>query len=1246
MSKRLLPYFVSLVFAFVLFASNLTAIAQSAHLSEVHPPSLKDSNYGQLPLSFEANQGQTDASTQFLSHGQGYTLLLRPGEAVLALYNPKAAAKPVKLATAQPGQPSAPAGESSLTSLKLIGANFKAGISGEDRQITRTNYFLGSDPTQWHTDIPNYGRVRYRSVYEGIDLVYYGNQRQLEHDFIVAPNADPVRIVLSLGGARNPRIDPATGDLIMIDGGKDQSSLRLLKPVAYQESKGRRIAVSSSYKLFSHRRIGFALGRYNHSQPLVIDPVLVYSTYLGGSGQTSTSGVDQGNGVVVDPDGNAYIVGSTQSADFPVTSGVYQPTNHGLANYPYRNAFVSKINATGTQLIFSTYFGSSDNGIENGYTSGDQGVAIALDSDRNVYIAGYTTSTDFPTTPGAFQTVNYNQLPGGARGPTAFAAKLNASGTQLEYSTLLGGHAPVNSALGDQAVALAVDSSKYAYVAGTTSSPDFPVSAGAFQTSTASQTAAFVTKLNLDGTGIVYSTFLGSPKDGTPAGQVSAAGLALDNFGNAYVAGTTTAYNYPTTAGAFQVKTYVLPGAGNAYLTKLNSSGSALVYSTYLGGLGEATPGGGGYTGDSAQAIALDSSGSAYVAGTAVSYNFPIQGGLMQPWDSGSGSGFLAKFNPSGTALDYSTRIGGDFSTVASLAVDGSGKAFVLGLANPPYFSITSDGSLQQKTSQSQPDGVFLAKVNTAGSALEYATMFGGTGSDTPGGIAVDAGGDAFLTGNTYSTDFPVTSGAVQSIDKGTASHSAQAFLSKLALAGETSDHFLTQLTLAVSAATVTQGTPITITATTTSAAAEAATGNIVFSAVPSSPKPFSATSVALDANGVATLTTSTLAPGNYTLYATYAGDGAHLSSNSSIRANGIVSFEVVGAPSHVVWQYGFGPAVYGEAPTGWDVAARVTDSVGDPVAGVPVTFSGTSLTFTQATVVTDANGSAAVVVTPHKVGTFLMYAAASGIKNPAIFQVVITPAPLTVTLQSNSRTYGAANPVFKYTVQGLIGSDTVTVTPQTTATLTSLPGTYPISATVSGPLATNYTATVVSGTLTVGKGQLSISASNVAVTYGQAPVAPTLYTLHGFVNGDTQASATTGAPVLTSTVTATTPVGFYPIGVQKGTLASANYYFVDAYSGEGSVGVYKAKLTVRPDNFTIHVGDPLPTFTYTITGFVNSDTQASATSGAPVLTSTAPSTAKPGRFYILGNQGTLTAPNYYFARPNAATNGILTIIP
>ena len=701
-----------------------------------HPPSaIPSASYGNLPLSFEANRGQTDPSVQFLVHGQGYTLFLRPGEAILTLQPaiPKTKATP----------------EAPIVRMKLLGTDLKAAAVAENPQITRTNYFLGNNPAQWRTDIPNYSRVRYRSLYEGIDLVYYGNQRQLEHDFIVAPNANPGKIILSLSGAQTPQIDPATGDLILLAStSENKASLRLLKPITYQETNGHRTDIPTSYKLLAGNKVAFTIGSYDHTQPLVIDPVLVYSTYLGGSGQLNSGNYqgDEGNGIAVDSTGNAYVVGSTYSADFPVTTGALQSQSNAAQGQG--TIFVTKLNAAGSALIFSTYLGGS---------GGDYGFAIALDPANNVYIAGATRSTDFPVTCGAYQSTDPSTKTGTT---TPFVAALNASGNALTYSTYLGGKgaAPIYQN-GDEAEAIAVDASGSAYVAGFTSSPDFPVTANSFQPEIGGTTQnVFVTKLNPTGTGLVYSTFLGG-SGGYFGGDFGNA-IAVDKSGDAFIAGEAQSSNFPVTSGAFQT---TLKGTSNAFVTELNPAGTEEIYSTYLGGASN----------DTAQAIAVDKSGFVYVAGNTNSNDFPLTSGAVEgtgnpigPFEIGGGA-FVSKITADGSALQYSTYLEGQGTSVSGLAVDSAGAAYISGSASTyaagtfKSFQPTPDAL----ATPSETTAAFLVKLDPAATVFNYATLLGGSsviGDDQANAVALDSDANVYLTGSASSTDFPVTAGAFQ----------------------------------------------------------------------------------------------------------------------------------------------------------------------------------------------------------------------------------------------------------------------------------------------------------------------------------------------------------------------------------------------------------------------------------------------------------------------------------------------------
>jgi Beta-propeller repeat len=558
-------------------------------------------DYGQLPLSFEANEGQTAAQVRFLTQANGGTLFLTSSGAVLSLTKPVGqtflSANPAIPESGQTGMSAPPnATDGIALALDLVGANPNAAVVGLDPLPGISNYFIGNDPSQWHTNIPNYSKVEYQNVYAGINLVYYGNQQQLEYEYQLAPGADPSQIRFAVQGAERLSID-AKGDLVLHTAIGDVLEHA---PVIYQEIAGVQKRVSGQFVLLGNNEVGFQVGSYDATLPLVIDPVLSYSTYLGGNN------FDGANGIAVDGSGDAYVIGSTKSANFPITTGAFQTSYGGSGNF---EAFVTKLNASGTGLVYSTYLGGNN---------GDDGYGIAVDASGNAYVTGETSSANFPTIPGAFQT-SY----GG--GGDAFVTKLNASGTGLVYSTYLGGSS------GDNGYGIAVDGSGNAYVTGYTGSNNFPTTPGAFQTSYGGGPYdAFVTKLNATGTALVYSTYLGG--NDSDYGM----GIALDSSGNAYVAGETKSTNFPTTADAFQ-SSYGGGATYDAFVTKLNASGTGLVYSTYLGGNSL----------DYGRAIAVDGSGNVYVAGETSSNNFPTTTGAFQTSYGGGGEpdGFVAKFS-------------------------------------------------------------------------------------------------------------------------------------------------------------------------------------------------------------------------------------------------------------------------------------------------------------------------------------------------------------------------------------------------------------------------------------------------------------------------------------------------------------------------------------------------------------------------------------------------------------------------
>ena len=650
--------------------------------------------YGRLPMRFEANQGQTDEQVDFLARGSGYTLFLTPKEAVLDL---RASNAPAALR------------------MHLIGANPAPRVEGLDELPGKTNYFIGADSSEWHTDVSSYTGVGYRDVYPGIDLIYYGNQGQLEYDFVLASGADPADIRVAFEGADEITLE-AQGNLVLH---MEHGEVVLKAPVIYQELGGARLPVSGGYVLSysatgdSTNEIRFQVGAYDASRPLVIDPVLLYSTYVGGAL------IDQINGIAVDQSGAVYVAGTTFSADFP-TQGPLQT----FAGSP--DAFIAKLNADGSSLVYATYLGGS---------SSDNGNGIAVNGSGEAYVSGSTASTNFPTQ-SPLQTTSGGSF-------DAFVAKLNAAGSALVYSTYLGG-----SGL-DQAFAIAIDDNDNAYVTGEVRSTNFPL-ANPFQASSGGGFAdAFVAKIDALEHTLVYSSYLGGSDIET------ARGIAADSSGNAYVTGNTGSTNFPT-ANPLQGSKI---GTGNAFVTKVTPTGSSLVFSTYFGADG----------GQVGAGIALDSSENVYVVGYSSGANDSTSGAAQETL-GGTRDAFVTKFNAAGSAMVYSTYVGGSgIEEGRGIALDSSGNAYVMGGTDSSNFPTV----IPFQPANAGGIDVFVTKVSSDGSAFVYSSYLGGSGADftmsqfgSHGGIAVDASGNAYVGGETQSTDFP-TADALQATSGG-----------------------------------------------------------------------------------------------------------------------------------------------------------------------------------------------------------------------------------------------------------------------------------------------------------------------------------------------------------------------------------------------------------------------------------------------------------------------------------------------
>jgi hypothetical protein len=674
--------------AFALMALGSSAAAQSATPTLRTPATdsaaaKKNARaaYAKLPLAFVPNAGQTDARVRYSAQAGGASFYFTQKEAVFSF-----------------------AGKRQGLALRLafIGANPDVAIGARKRGAGKVNYLIGSDPAKWRTNLPTYGQVVYHDLWPGIDMVFRGANGQLKYEFLVRPGARVSDIRLAYRG---------TGGLSLGRGGtlKIQTPLGVMTdtaPRSYQLAGGERVAVASSYALQGRRGYGFALGPgYNPTRPLVIDPGLVYSTFVGGSGS------DQGFGIAVDATGAAYVTGLTVSTNFPTPAGAFDMSFNGVID-----AFVTKLNPLGTGLVYSTYLGGSND---------DRGFGIAADALGSAYVTGNTRSANFPTTAGAFDTTH--------NGDDAFVTKLNALGTALVYSTFLGGGSAGNG--------IALDASGAAYVTGFTSAGGVPTTPGAFDTTHNGSSDAFVTKLNSLGTALVYSTFLG----GTVSDQ--GWGIALDASGAAYVTGLTNSTDFPTTLGAFDT---THNGSSDAFVTKLNPLGTApLVYSTFLGESAN----------DQGLGIAVDALSAAHVTGVTSSTNFPTTVGAFDTtYNGGVNDAFVTKLNSLGTGLVYSSFLGGSGTDVGFGIALASGAAHVTGQTSSTNFPTTAGAF--DTTYNGGADDAFVTKLNSLGTGLDYSTFLGGNSSETSRGIALDPVGNAYVTGLTNSANFPTTVGA------------------------------------------------------------------------------------------------------------------------------------------------------------------------------------------------------------------------------------------------------------------------------------------------------------------------------------------------------------------------------------------------------------------------------------------------------------------------------------------------------
>ena len=747
--------------------------------------------YGKLPLRFEENIGQTSREVRYVAHGGKYELFLTAQEAVMALrpsghldFSPRHRFATLRNLR-ESRQNARQAKQMTALGLKLEGSNPQPKITGVDQLPGKVNYFIGNDPTQWHTDVQTFAKVKYAEVYPGIDLIFYGKENHLEYDFIVAQGANPAAIALKVNGARKMRIDSRGDVVVNVPGGE----VRLQKPLIYQQVHGKRREVSGSYTIAADHRVRFSVANYDRSEPLVVDPVLDYSTYVGGTAD------DNASGIAVDSNGNAFIAGNSSSTDFPTTSnGLITANSSGAVA-----AFVAELNPAGDTLLYSSYIAGS--------IPGETAYGVAVDpTGKAVYVTGQTLSPDFPTnsTITGFKTGNN---PGATAG-TSFLVKFDPTQTtganSFVYSTFIGGTNGTGPN-GDIGLAVAADGSGNAYVTGLTDcSPGtatdlatFPI-VGGFQTTLGNTNGggnAFLTKINTTVSGsssLISSSYLGGDAvlylgASSPGYGDAGWGVAIDSLANAYVVGTTTSSNLGSLTTTGLALTYPAGNTSNtAFFAKINTAtagSQSLSYLTYLGGTGP----------DFGYAIGTGPNNVAYLTGTTNSSNFPVSSGAYQSTGSQLGVAFVTLMDtsqPVANSLTNSTFVGGGNGDVGyGIRADAQGNAYVAGGTSSGNFPVTA-GALQTTFPAGAFGTGFVLELNPSLSALLYSSFFGGSGDgngqdiDYAAGIALNSSTppNVYIAGQTYSTNLPVAGTPVAPLHAGLNGTNSDAYVAELTL--------------------------------------------------------------------------------------------------------------------------------------------------------------------------------------------------------------------------------------------------------------------------------------------------------------------------------------------------------------------------------------------------------------------------------------------------------------------------------